>query len=273
MKNKYSSNFQKMLRVGRITYKDGKRVIPSYEGFTSIVVLTKCSEYGSLGPYCLTDDRGRVMECIWQFAKIYKVVPYREEQYCKYPPNNYLVWKHDRETHINGNLSIQELRDLSAEELIPLVNAKYYKWRTKGMNNKYHVRYPVGFRERSNCICALWPDKKQETFEKLDYIQSRKKIYLPVYCSMTRKEKQFIELKERYELGENLLIIEVDGPHEESIEYYKEKYNVSDDFIQKDTMLVTEQNIKIMLNDPVHPFGHCYCIAMQITGKHKKWNI
>jgi hypothetical protein len=43
--------------------------------------------------------------------------------------------------------------------------------------------------------------------------------------------------------GENLLIIEVDGPHQEDLQYYKDKYGVSDNFIENGTMLVTKDNI------------------------------
>ena len=61
--------------------------------------------------------------------------------------------------------------------------------------------------------------------------------------------------------GENLLIIEVDGPHSEAINYYQQKYNVKGDFIEQNTMLATPENLEIMLNDPKYPYGHGYCLA------------
>ncbi|AEX61932.1 hypothetical protein c7_R1070 [Megavirus courdo7] len=30
-------------------------------------------------------------------------------------------------------------------------------------------------------------------------------------------------------------------------------------------MLVTDENLAIMLHDPKHPFGHGYCLAMALT--------
>ena len=81
-----------------------------------------------------------------------------------------------------------------------------------------------------------------------------------------------IALKNRLINGENLLIIEVDGPHQESLDYYKEKYEVGDDFIQKNTMLANDENINIMLNDTKHPFGHGYCLAMTLLDKDIEWN-
>jgi hypothetical protein len=43
--------------------------------------------------------------------------------------------------------------------------------------------------------------------------------------------------------------------------FYKETYNVGDDFIESDTILVNEDNMRIMLNDPKHPYGHGYCLV------------
>jgi len=53
-----------MIRVGRTIYnKSGKRFDPSFDGFTSIVVLMKShSEWGILGPYHLKDENDRIME-------------------------------------------------------------------------------------------------------------------------------------------------------------------------------------------------------------------
>lgn len=64
--------------------------------------------------------------------------------------------------------------------------------------------------------------------------------------------------------GKNLLIVEVDGPHGESLDYYKKKYKVDDNFIEDDTILATKENLKIMLNDTKHAFGHGYCLAVAL---------
>ena len=150
---------------------------------------------------------------------------------------------------------------------------QYYAWRQKGMNNEYAVRYPVGYNNRHRCKFALAenPDGSINP-TRLDYVQARRRIYLPQYGRLVKLYPEYQELKQRLANGENLLIIEVDGPHQESMPYYKTKYDVDDDFIQDNTMLVTEQNIKIMLNDPKHPFGHGYCLAMALLDKEQEWN-
>lgn len=100
----------------------------------------------------------------------------------------------------------------------------------------------------------------------LNYIEARKEIYVPEYCAAVVEAKQFKELKERLSKGENLLIVEVDGPHQEDLKYYMEKYRVDSHFIENNTMLATKDNLKIMLNDTKHPYGHGYCLAMALLG-------
>lgn len=90
----------------------------------------------------------------------------------------------------------------------------------------------------------------------MNLIEARKEIYLPIYKELVKKQPKFEKLVKLLKKGTNLLIIEVDGPHEESLDYYKEKYGVEDDFIENNTILATKENMDIMLNDPKHSFGH-----------------
>jgi len=186
---------------------------------------------------------------------VYEQIPKTVQRYSRY--SNKIIWDHPAETHVvDGNLT-----------------PEYYAWRTKGMNCPYHVRYPVGFHHRHNCLYALAEENGHIVNEQLNYIDSRKKIYIKEYCRLVKLQPKFQELKNRLEGGENLLIIEVDGPHQESLDYYKEKYNVDNNFIQNSTMLINENNVNIMLNDDKHPFGHCYCLAMALLDKDEEWNI
>lgn len=242
-----------MIRVGRIKYLNGGRDIPDYEGFKPIVVMTKSSQYGSLGPYVLKDKFGRIMENIWQFSKVYEKVPLARETYSRY--DNRVIWEHGAEKHYNTDTC-----KLSKE---------YSLWRKKGFNCDDPVRYPVGFNHRHNCLFSLKNYKKP--LDKLDYIESRKKIYLPKYSQLVKRQSQYKDLLILLEAGQNLLILEVDGPHQESLKYYKDKYKVKDNFIERDTILITKKTMEIMLNDDKHPFGHGYCLAMTLLGKDKKW--
>ena len=89
---------------------------------------------------------------------------------------------------------------------------------------------------------------------------------MPKYSELVRKQGQFTELQQRLKRGENLLIIEVDGPHQESLSYYQETYKVSSNFIEQNTMVANLDNLRIMMNDTKHIFGHGYCLAAVLLG-------
>ena len=236
-----------MIRVGRAIYgKAGNVTYPSYEGFTPIVVMMRShSIYHSLSPYMLKDDENRTMENIWQFSKIYETVPKTTQRYSRW--NQTVIWSYPKERHVDEN-----------GEILP----GYWKWRRRGMKNKYAVRYPVGYQNRSKCLYAI---PEYDLDAKLDYIESRRKIYIPEYCRLAKEDPiSFPDLKARLENGENILIIEPDGPHQESLDYYKREYGVANDFIEDHTMLVTEQNITTMALDQKHPFGHGFCLGMAL---------
>lgn len=230
------------VRVGRAIYKDGKRIDPSYKNFTTIIVLTPSTEYGDLGPYVLKDEKGRLMENIWQFSKVYEKVPKTVCRYSRW--DDTIIWDYPAEKHVENN------------EILP----SYWKWRKKGMKAEHPIRYPVGFKNRHTVLYCL----KRKGGEKLDYVTARKNIYMKIYIKLVKKEKRFLELQERLKNGENLLIVDVDGPHQESLDYYKEKYDVQDDFIEKDSVLVTKENMNIFLNDTKYSFGHGYCLGLAL---------
>ena len=246
-----------MIRVGRRVYnKDGSYTEPSFVGFSKVLCLTKSTEFGDLSPYELRDERGRIMENVYQFSKVYACVPYTKQHYSRYDKT--VTWEHPAEVHVDeaGNLTEQ-----------------YWRWRRKGMENRYHVRYPVGFSpgERAKCLYALREMPDGTYSAPLDYVETRKQIYVPVYCRLVKMRPKFLALRDRLAKGENLLIIEVDGPHQEALGYYKQTYGVGDDFIENFTVVATEANIRIMLNDTKFPFGHGYCLAMALLGTDETW--
>ncbi len=248
-----------MIRVGRTIYqKNGSRIDPTFNGFTNIIVLLKTtSEWGLLSPFELRDEYGRIMENVWQGSKVYPSVPTQQIKISKY--NKQVIFQHPAEVHTEQNNK---------------PNQAYYTWRKKVMECNSYLRYPAGYDNRHNCLYALAEkaDGSVDENNRLGYINSRKKIYVYEYCRLAKKEPKFRKLQERLQKGENLLIIEVDGPHQESLYYYKQKYGIADDFIQAETILVNEANMKILLNDSKHPFGHGYCLAITLLGKEGEWS-
>ena len=225
------------IRVGRI--QNGK--IPSYEGYKKIMVMTKSSTYGDIGPYCLKNEQGHIMENIWQFSKIYETVPASTQRYSRW--DNRIIWEWPEETHMMNNQS----------------NDAYWVWRNAGMNAVDPIRYPVGMAHRKHAVGSLM--ETENGYVMLDYIEARKEIYVKVYSDLVTKHEKFKKLKKWLDKGINLLLIEIDGPHQESLDYYKEKYNVKDDFIENHTMLATKENLDIMLNDTKFAYGHGFCLA------------
>ena len=227
------------VRVGRIVNQKN----PSYKGFENIVVMLKShSVWYPLSPYFLKDDDGCIMENCWQFSKIYPKVQQSTQKYSRY--NDTIIWQWPEEEHIKDDM----------------IQPEYWIWRQAGFHNQYAVRYPVGYTHKPTVAYSLL----EKGGVPLNYIEARKAIYLPLYTSLAKKEERYKQLKKMLEKGVNLLIIEVDGPHEESLDYYKNKYNVNNDFIKHDTMLATKENLSIMLNDPKHAFGHGYCLAASL---------
>lgn len=241
-----------MIRVGKRRYmRNGKYVDPSYPNFTPIICLTKSTQYGSLGPYCLVDENGIIMENFWQFSKVYPKVPAVKQRYSRFDKT--VIWEHPEELHAIYRAGSWTLTD------------KYFEWRQKGMFNKYAVRYPVGHNYRNQVLFSLTEDENNNIiYEPLTYIEARKKIYIPKYCQCVKSQLQFKELKSRLDQGENLLIIEVVGPVSESLAYYQEKYNVPSNWIENDTILATKENLTILCHDDKHPFGHGYCLSMAL---------
>lgn len=238
-----------MIRVGTIK-NAGDQNNTTFPGFVPIVVLTKSSKYGSLGPYVLKDDDGVIIENRWQFSKVYKTVPATTQRYSQWDPT--IVWNHPSETHA---VVVDETED----EIRYKLTKEYWKWRTKGFQCKHGIRYPVGFSRSARKSCLFSIEEKGS--EPLDYVEARKKIYAKYYITAAKKEPQFTKLKKMLDEGKNLLILEVDGPRQESMKYYKQKYDVPDDWIQDRTIEITPENMGILINDTVHPFGHGFCLA------------
>lgn len=239
------------VRVGRCTYDgSGKRTDPSFPGFTSILVLTKSSAYGELGPYVLKDRKGRIIENVWQASKVYPEIPKTVCKVSRY--DSRIAWSHPAETHATWDDTTKTYN----------LNKNYLNWRKKLQECQDPIRYPVGFDHRHKCLFAMAenPDGTINT-TPLNYIESRKKIYVPIYVEAAKRCPTFDSLKARLENGENLLIVEVDLCHEESMAHYVQEYDVPNDFIVNGTMLVTKENLSIMLNDSKHPYGHGYCLS------------
>ena len=88
--------------------------------------------------------------------------------------------------------------------------------------------------------------------EKMDYISSRKKVYVPEYFELIKNKETLIELKNEFKKGMNITIYDFDGP--KNIDG-----TVSCLEITKDVLIDK-------INDTQFPFGHGYVVASTILG-------
>ena len=73
MDNK-SENTITPIRVGKCVKKGWSYTTPQYPGYIAVRIHSMEREYGELSPYRLCDSRGRTIENLWQFSKIYPSV-------------------------------------------------------------------------------------------------------------------------------------------------------------------------------------------------------
>jgi hypothetical protein len=231
------------VRVGRIRGQfDKGQKYPITYGYRNIVVTSHAS-VGSLGaglsPYILRDPAGRIMENIWQFAKVYASVPE-----IKTP-----AWSWKAEIHVKDG------------KILPA----YWKWRMAGMNHQIPVRYPVGFHDRHKCLYALGIDATPENpGDQMKYVEARKKIYVPVYAELAKQSEEFTQLQALLHEGYNLQILDVDGPKPldghpilDGKKLLKGIYGES----ETGSVDINEETIRNLIEITAQAFGHGYVLA------------
>lgn len=109
-------------------------------------------------------------------------------------------------------------------------------------------RYPGS--KGKKVLYSKWDD------EKLDYIESRKKVYIPLYYEMIKDREMTLYWKKIVEEGQDVIIYDFDGPRldDGSVTYHE----------------VTLDFVKEKVNDPKFPFGHGYIVASIFAGINPK---
>jgi hypothetical protein len=214
--------------------------------FTTILIHTNRNTFGgSLSPYHLKNEFGQILENVWQFMKRYKKVESIRTPLSKF--QNIIIWEHPSELHIDETDS---------------PTPEYWAWRRKGMDNTYAVRYPNGYNGRTKCIDSLlteeWlndrehvnPATPSKNVHHLSYGKDvRRLVYCGEYQRLAPKTSDFQRMKQMIESGQNILIMEVDGPSSDMLTQDK-PYLVIDDTLTN-----------TLLKDVRYPFGHGYTIA------------
>ena len=112
----------------------------------------------------------------------------------------------------------------------------YFKWAKEGWDDSYAHRYPAG---KGAIPLYSWWDG-----DKLDYIEARKRIYIPLYAEAVKKSEAFKNLKTMHDTGEDLFLQDFDG------------YNFR----------ALDLSFEEVINDPRRKMGHAFVLAMLLEG-------
>ena len=219
---------------------------PAMAGYKTILIHTRGDNLGGdLSPFVLRNEKGQLLENIWQFSKVYARVSQQRTSLSRFQPQQ-IIWEHPNEEHVRDGV------------ILPA----YWAWREKGYQNGYAVRYPNGLQGRRECLFSLWPnDDDPSQYDRLDYISARKKIYCGEYIRLAPATPHFKKLTALLEGGQPLLIAEVDGPDPKLSFPPYDKLSE-----QAPGLKIDEAVIKLLLNDQRKPFGHGYVLAALLLG-------
>lgn len=79
----------------------------------------------------------------------------------------------------------------------------YWLWATKGWNDSYAHRYPMG--KGKIPMYSYWEK------EKLSYIEARKRIYIPIYANAAKKTAAFQELSNLFSQEKDVYLQDFDA--------------------------------------------------------------
>lgn len=166
------------------------------------------------------DPEAAIFENLWQYGKCFRGL-----------------------RHIDGNGEPTEI---------------WRQWRNTGYKSTKGDRHPQG--TKTDKVKFIGEDGKrrfeylQSEFaryggEKMDYLTARKKVYAPTYAKLVRDTKVFVELRRQVLAGENIQIVDLDGPKDEERSH-----------------VVTAELLRRKINDPTASFGHGYILAGLLAG-------
>lgn len=215
------------------------------------------SKWKKLSPYLLKTDGeetcynpgGILFENFYQGCKVYDIVYENEVYASRYHTNNpkHLWWKFNPKSS-NGDV-IFENEKINYE--------LYYRWRNSLWNCEHPIRYPNKIFRRKNTKFALCIDSESNE-ERLDYISSRKQIYVKEYIRLVKNTSEYQKLLNKLKNGENIMICEVDVPAKNK----KGEYGKYCD--ENNTCKMSIKKLKVLLNDTSEAFGHGLCLAYSL---------
>lgn len=229
------------IRVAKYNYKT--KTCPLTPNYENILIHTT----GPLSPYIIKDENGVIFENYWQFSKIWKTVDAITQPVSTFQPH-LVRWQHGAETHLNNH-----------GEITP----EYWAWRQKGFASTRWVRYPNGYKNHPKAVGSVIVSTLNDSngsndpkIEIVGYIEARKRIYLKKYQELLLKTPAFFELVQKVQQGQNIQIVEVDGPTWAN----EHPYNL----VENHSLEMNKDIIDALLENPLQAFGHGYALASTI---------
>lgn len=222
-------------RVGNIRVCGISRgtAYPSINGWTTIPAWSRGAQpYCQLSPFFIRDEKDCIFENIWQSYKVWETV-YEQKSW---------EWKWPEEKHVG-------------EDGLP--NELWTKWHDALIHNKYAVRRPNG----RHIPLYAWFNG-----EKLDIIRARQEIYIPMLQKLYRKHSTYQKLLEMVKSGEDIIIVEPDGPPKH---LFPEGLEVNIELLKQLQLVTKVGEIPGLRSAPgisqkYVPYGHGYVIALTI---------
>ena len=233
-----------MVRVGRYDFKN--RRCPTTVGYTNILIHVN----DRLSPYIMRDADGALMENIWQFSKVYDVVSPQRQTVHRWTKEQGWVWPsqvhyskstgvlspawwkwHDVGTHFHhavrypngfaGRARCQfvlspecvarrgeTLRECPAAQIGEQKDEQHTEQQGE---QKCEGDPACGERDR-RAAAATGSAIKVGVADRLELSAGRLRVYYATYARLARADPFYAELRGRLASGENLQIVEVDGP-------------------------------------------------------------
>jgi len=221
------------------------------------------SKWKDLCPYLLKTDGnelnhnsgGILFENFYQGCKVYDIVYENEVYASRYYVNNpkYLWWKFEPQTP-SGDV-IYENGTIHYEH--------YFHWRNSLWECKNPIRYPNKIHRRKNTQFSLIIDKdKNET--RLNYLDTRKEIYVKEYTRLIKKLPIYEELLNKLKKGKNIMICEVDVPAQNKKGEYGKDCDINN------ICYMSIEKLELLLNDTNEAYGHGLCLAYSLLIDLKK---
>jgi len=159
---------------------------------------------------------------------------------------------------------------------------EFFEWRDRmygkaiGELSKEELRHPqrqLGY-EASDCLYFPWYDESQGKYIPLDYVTSRKKVYIPNYARLVSQTETFKELKSLVDKGKKIALADFDTYNYYDENAMKKKFisyinKCKKDHVEPSVTLDDFLRIKSMkdvFSCSFMPAGHAFVIKALLQG-------